>query len=59
MAIVKMKKIRVIAMADQKDALLKACLYALNEIPNRRLSGPYASTYALAEQVSKLLQRCK
>jgi hypothetical protein len=44
----------------QKDALLKACLYALNEIPNRRLSGPpYASTYALAEQVSKLLQRCK
>jgi hypothetical protein len=43
----------------QKDALLKACLYALNETPNRRLSGPYASTYALAEQVSKLLQRCK
>lgn len=32
----------------QKDALLKACLYALNEIPNRRLSGPYPSTYALA-----------
>jgi hypothetical protein len=44
---------------QKDDALLKACLYALNEIPNRRLSGPYASTYALAEQVSKLLQRCK
>ncbi|HGU9610461.1 TPA: hypothetical protein ACNBZ6_005409 [Escherichia coli] len=40
-------------LETQKDALLKACLYALNEIPNRRLSGPYASTYALAEQVSK------
>ncbi|EFB1322668.1 cobalamin biosynthesis protein CbiX [Escherichia coli] len=46
-------------LETQKDALLKACLYALNETPNRRLSGPYASTYALAEQVSKLLQRCK
>ncbi len=43
----------------QKDALLKACLYALNEIPNRRLSGPYSSTYALAAQISKLLQSCK
>ncbi|MDV5550513.1 cobalamin biosynthesis protein CbiX [Klebsiella pneumoniae] len=31
-------------LETQKDALLKACLYALNEIPNRRLSGPYAST---------------
>lgn len=29
----------------QKDALLKACLYALNEIPNRRLSGPYSSRH--------------
>ena len=45
-------------LETQKDALLKACLYALNEIPNRRLSGPYASTYALAEQVSKLLHCC-
>ncbi|HCL6314810.1 TPA: cobalamin biosynthesis protein CbiX, partial [Citrobacter freundii] len=26
-------------LETQKDALLKACLYALNEIPNRRLSG--------------------
>ncbi|EDS6624626.1 cobalamin biosynthesis protein CbiX, partial [Salmonella enterica subsp. enterica serovar Java] len=40
-------------------ALLKACLYALNEIPNRRLSGPYQSTYALAAKLDQLLQSCK
>ncbi len=39
-------------LETQKDALLKACLYALNEIPNRRLSGPYASTYALSRSVN-------
>ncbi|EDS3898565.1 cobalamin biosynthesis protein CbiX [Salmonella enterica subsp. enterica] len=43
----------------QKDALLKACLYALNEIPNRRLSGPYPSTYSLAAKLDQLLQICK
>ncbi|WP_159185373.1 cobalamin biosynthesis protein CbiX [Klebsiella pneumoniae] len=43
----------------QKDALLKACLYALNEIPNRRLSGQYPSTYALAAKLDQLLQSCK
>ncbi|WP_228671045.1 cobalamin biosynthesis protein CbiX [Klebsiella pneumoniae] len=41
--------------AAEKDLLLKACLSALNQIPNQRISGPFPSTYALAAQISKLL----
>ncbi len=43
--------------AAEKDFLLKACLSALNQIPNQRISGPFPSTYALAAQISKLLPR--
>ncbi|WP_061800052.1 hypothetical protein [Serratia ficaria] len=43
-------------LESQKDALLKACLYALNEIPNRRLNGLYPTTYQLAAQLEKVLQ---
>ncbi|HFQ7030072.1 cobalamin biosynthesis protein CbiX [Serratia quinivorans] len=41
---------------SQKDTMLKACLYAFNQIPNRRLQGGISSTYALAAQIEKLLK---
>lgn len=46
-------------LESQKDLLLKACLHALNEIPDTRLSGPFPSTYALAAQLDRLIQSTK
>lgn len=41
----------------RKDVLLKACLEALNQIPNHRIKdGLFPSTYALAAQLSQILR---
>lgn len=42
---------------EQIKALLKSCLYAFNEIPNKRLNGgDYPSTYALAAALERALK---
>ena len=41
----------------QKDIFLKACLEALNQVPNQRLANPlFQSTYELAAQLSRFLK---
>lgn len=41
----------------RKDVLLKACLEALNQVPNHRLKDNlFPSTYALAAQLDQILR---
>lgn len=47
-------------ITTQKDIFLKACLEALNQVPNQRLANPlFPSTYELAAQLSRFLKKGK
>ncbi len=44
----------------RKHVLLKACLEALNQVPNHRLKDSlFPSTYALAAQLSQILKESR
>ncbi|HAV1859004.1 TPA: cobalamin biosynthesis protein CbiX [Enterobacter hormaechei subsp. steigerwaltii] len=44
---------------SEKELMLRACLEAFNQLPNKRLQGAFPSTYALAAKLNQLLQHTK